>query len=112
MVSRAAARGLADSQFNLGILAEHGLGRPKDLAEAYRWFALAAQNGDKEAAKRAGLLKAKLEPQTLATAEEAVKAWTAQDAAPSANEVVEKTEWAVSAAAPIKRDQPAPSRTS
>jgi localization factor PodJL len=26
--------GLADSQFNLGILAEHGLGMPTDLPEA------------------------------------------------------------------------------
>ncbi len=48
----AAAYGLADSQFNLGVLAEHGLGMPKNLGAAYQWFALAAKDGDQEAAKR------------------------------------------------------------
>ena len=53
----AAAYGLADSQFNLAVLAEHGLGMPKNLGAAYQWFALAAKNGDQEAAKRRDLIK-------------------------------------------------------
>ncbi len=90
----AAAYGLADSQFNLGILAEHGLGIPANLQEAYKWFALAAKGGDQEAAKRRDLIKPQLDPAALAQAEQAVGAWTAKDAAPEANEVVEPQEWA------------------
>ena len=44
-------------QYNLGILAEHGLGITKNLGAAYQWFALAAKNGDTEAAKRRDLVK-------------------------------------------------------
>ena len=59
----AAAYGLADSQYNLGILAEHGLGTPKNLDAAYQWFALAAKNGDAEAAKRRDLVKGAARPE-------------------------------------------------
>ncbi|MEO0730047.1 MAG: SEL1-like repeat protein, partial [Pseudomonadota bacterium] len=38
-----------DSQFNLAILYQNGLGVPKDEVQAYKWFALAARGGDKEA---------------------------------------------------------------
>ncbi len=51
-----------------------GLGTTKNLGAAYQWFALAANNGDTEAAKRRDLVKVQLDPQTLAAAEQAVKA--------------------------------------
>ena len=69
----AAAFGLADSQYNLGILAEHGLGMAKNPSAAYQWFALAAKNGDGEAAKRRDQVKVQLDPATLAAAEQTVK---------------------------------------
>ncbi len=96
----AAAYGLADSQYNLGILAEHGLGMTKNLGAAYQWFALAAKNGDTEAAKRRDLVKVQLDPQTLAAAEQAVKGWKAKPAMSEANEVAEPAEWAASAETP------------
>lgn len=68
----AAAYGLADSQFNLGILAEHGLGIAANLPEAYKWFALAAEAGDVEAAKRREQIKPKLDQAGLAEAEKIV----------------------------------------
>jgi localization factor PodJL len=98
--TEAAAYGLADSQFNLGILAEHGLGMPKNLAEAYRWFALAAALGDAEAGKRSELIRLKLDPASLAAAEQAMAAWTAKAPPPEANEVPELEEWADSSASP------------
>ncbi len=108
----AASYGLADSQFNLGILAEHGLGAPKNLAEAYKWFALAANGGDEEAAKRRELVKPQLDPASLADAERSVSAWTAKQAAPDANEVLEPKEWADTApqtnASLVTRAQGAP----
>jgi localization factor PodJL len=96
----AAAYGLADSQFNLGILAEHGLGTPKNLSEAYKWFALAAKAGDEEAAKRRELVKVQLAPAELATAEQAVAAWTAKVPVAEANAVGEPAEWADSSPTP------------
>ena len=96
----AAAFGLADSQFNLGILAEHGLGTPKNLSEAYKWFALAAKAGDEEVAKRRELVKGQLAPAELATAEQAVAAWTAKAPVAEANAVGEPAEWADSSPTP------------
>ncbi len=42
---RAAAHGYADSQYNLAVLHARGLGVPLNLAESYKWFALAARGG-------------------------------------------------------------------
>ncbi len=90
----AAAHGLADSQFNLGVLEEHGLGMPKNPGAAYQWFALAANSGDQEAAKRRDLVKRELDATALATAEQAVAAWTVTQAATEANEIDEPQDWA------------------
>jgi localization factor PodJL len=55
---------------------------PKNLTEAYKWFALAANGGDEEAAKRRELIKLQLDPAGLADAERTVGAWTAKEATP------------------------------
>jgi localization factor PodJL len=55
--SRAAQAGLPDSQFNLALLYERGLGLEQDLARAYLWYSAAARSGDKEAARQAERLK-------------------------------------------------------
>ena len=47
LIAKAADRGVKDSQYNLGVMYARGLGRQQDLPLAYRWFALAAQQGDK-----------------------------------------------------------------
>ena len=41
---------------------ENGRGVPKDLQEAYKWFALAARSGDPVAARRLEQVKARMEP--------------------------------------------------
>ena len=91
---QAGAYGLADSQFNLAVLAEHGLGMPKNLGAAYQWFALAAKNGDQEAAKRRDLIKPELDAAALAAADQAVATWTAKQPPAEANEVDEQQDWA------------------
>ena len=96
----ASGYGLADSQYNLGILAEHGLGMPKNLTAAYEWFALAAKNGDAEAAKRRDLVKAQLDAKPLATADQTVKSWQPKPAIAEANEVAQPEDWAAQAEAP------------
>ncbi len=70
--SSAAAAGLTDSQFNLALLYERGLGLPQDNQKAYFWYQVASLAGDKEAARRAEQLKRVLpDSETQAEAERA-----------------------------------------
>jgi localization factor PodJL len=55
--ARAAQAGLADSQYNLALLYERGLGVEQDLSRAYLWYRAAGRGGDKEAARQAERLK-------------------------------------------------------
>ncbi len=75
---KAAEYGLADSQYNLGVLAARGLGTEKNITESYKWFALAAAQGDKDAGRKRDEVASHLDAQTLATAQQAVKAFAAQ----------------------------------
>jgi localization factor PodJL len=75
---KAAQRGLADSQFNLGVLCARGLGTDKSYAEAYKWFALAAAQGDEEAAKKRDEVAAALDASALAAAQQAAKSFVAE----------------------------------
>ena len=52
-----------------------GIGVPVNLTESYRWFALAAANGDSDAAKKRDEVAARLDPAALATAKIAVQAF-------------------------------------
>jgi localization factor PodJL len=54
---QAAARGFPDSQYNLALLYEHGLGIEQDLLRAYQWYVQAAKAGVKEAAAQAERLR-------------------------------------------------------
>jgi localization factor PodJL len=64
-----------------------------NLGAAYQWFALAAKNGDTEAAKRRDLVMVQLDAETLAAAEQVVKGWKAKPALAEANEVAEPAGW-------------------
>ena len=55
--------------------------------KAYRWFALAARGSDAEAAKKRDELGARLDPQSLAAATQAVNAWTPQPQPEAAEQV-------------------------
>jgi localization factor PodJL len=76
----AAERGLTDSQYNLAALCEEGHGVAKSLTEAYKWFALAARSGDRGAAQRLALVKARLDAGEIAAAEQMVAEWHVRDA--------------------------------
>jgi localization factor PodJL len=88
--ARAAERGLVDSQFNLAVLHESGRGVPKDLRQAYLWFALAAKSGDAAAIRRLEQVAAQLQPAELAAAEQSIAGWHAT-ATQSANPVAAET---------------------
>ena len=78
MVPKAAQRGIADSQYNLGVLCARGLGTAKSYAEAYKWFALAAAQGDREAAKKRDDVAGYMDASALAAAQQAVKSFVAE----------------------------------
>jgi localization factor PodJL len=65
-----------DSQYNLGILYARGIGVEHNFAEAYKWFSLAAKEGDKDAAKKRDEIGPHLDAQSLAAARSAVEQWT------------------------------------
>ncbi|QCK84363.1 hypothetical protein E8L99_00390 [Phreatobacter aquaticus] len=75
---RAANHGVTDSQFNLGILYARGLGVDQSLAESYKWFALAANGGDQDAAKKRDEVAGRLDAQTMVAARLAVQTFTAR----------------------------------
>ena len=84
--AQAADFGLTDSQVNLAILYQNGLGVSKDLTQAYKWLTLAARGGDREAAGRAAQVKAQLSPADVQTADADVAAWRARVPDAAANE--------------------------
>jgi localization factor PodJL len=75
---KAADRGIADSQYNLGILYARGIGTEQNLAESYKWFALAANQGDVDAGKKRDDVAVRLDPQSLVAARLAVQTFTAE----------------------------------
>ncbi len=84
--SEAANRGLTDSQYNLGVLYERGLGVPASLAEAYKWYALAARSDDKDATRRRDLIRSRLDPVTRDAVDKVVIEWRAKPTDAAAND--------------------------
>ena len=84
---QAASYNLADSQFNLAILYQNGVGVPQNLVEAYRWFSLAARQGDLDAARRKDLLEKKLKKKDLLLAHNMLQAWKPLAVKAEANKV-------------------------
>ena len=76
--TRAAAHGVADSQYNLGILYARGIGVEQNLAESYKWFSLAAAQGDQDAGKKREDVATRLDKQALVAAKLAVQTWAAE----------------------------------
>jgi localization factor PodJL len=74
----AAEYGVPDSQYNLAILYARGVGVDQNLVESYKWFALAAAQGDADAAKKRDEVAKRLDAQGLNTAKLAVKTFVAQ----------------------------------
>lgn len=94
---KAADHGVRDSQFNLGIIHALGSGVKQDLAVSYKWFALAAMQGDKDAEKKRDDVAAHLDRNALAAARTAVQTYRPAAVDRLANEEV--TTWAEPAAA-------------
>jgi len=59
----------AQAQVNLGIMYSQGRGVPKDSVQAYRWYTLAASQGDDLAGKFKAHLEKSMTPTQLAEAQ-------------------------------------------
>ncbi|MBC7281670.1 peptidoglycan-binding protein [Hoeflea sp.] len=90
---RAAEVGVRDSQVNLAILYARGDGVPRDLEQSYKWFAIAANDGDKDAAVKRDEVFNALRPEQVEAARAAVANWTAKDVSPEANAVEVPASW-------------------
>jgi localization factor PodJL len=76
---KAADYGVTDSQYNLAILYARGVGVgvEQNLAESYKWFFLAAREGDQDAAQKRDEIGSRIDRAALATARAAAESWTA-----------------------------------
>ncbi|MDR0252511.1 MAG: peptidoglycan-binding protein [Brucellaceae bacterium] len=91
---KAAELGVKDSQYNLGILTAKGLGRTQNLEESYKWFALAAEAGDADAAEKRDQVAKSLKPEQLERAVNLTKLWKPKDMIDEANAVQIPDAWA------------------
>lgn len=86
--STAAEYGVKDSQFNIAILYTRGLGVKQDLVEAYKWFSVAARQGDQEAIKKRDALFSQLPPEKQSVALKAAEAFQQKKADVRSNEII------------------------
>jgi localization factor PodJL len=63
-----------------------GLGPTADLVEAYKWFALAAAQGDEDAGAKRDEVAQRLDAAALAKAKTAVASFTPKDSPVTAND--------------------------
>lgn len=105
---KAADHGVADSQFNLAILHARGAGIEADLVQSYKWFAIAAMEGDAEAAKRRDEVAEALGDADLRQAKKLAAEWQAEPLDESANRLASPREWIpddlAAASAPIDKE--------
>ncbi len=71
-----AEQGYAQAQVNLGIMSSQGRGVPKDSVKAYRWYTLAAGQGDDLAGKFKDHLEKSMTLDQLAEAQRLAREWT------------------------------------
>ena len=96
--SLAAAHGMKDSQFNLAVLLERGLGTDANKADAYFWYAVAAEQDDADAKKRTADLAKVLTQSELLAAKTRLASWSPEKAPDMANIVAVNTaDWAATA---------------
>ncbi len=73
--TQAASAGLTESQYNVAVLCEQGLGLEEDRQKAYFWYKVAAMAGDKEASQGVERLKQLLSFSELLAAGEQAGSW-------------------------------------
>ena len=73
-IQKAAEQGAGPAEYALGACYADGIGLPQDLVEAYKWIALAASHGQKNAATFNETLAKKLSADQKSKAQQLVQA--------------------------------------
>jgi len=94
---QAAGRGNRDSQYNLGVIHARGLAGAVDNEAAWKWFTLAAAQGDAESAHKRDAVAERMDAPALARAGKAVESFALQPVNAAANVVAERPEWQTAA---------------
>ena len=90
---KASEFGVRDSQFNLAILYARGNGVKQDLEESYKWFAIAARDGDGDAAQKRDEVANAMSPEQLSSAKAKVELWKPQPLDEKTNAADLPDEW-------------------
>nr|WP_298101754.1 peptidoglycan-binding protein [uncultured Shinella sp.] len=90
---KASELGVRDSQFNLAILYARGNGVKQDLVESYKWFAIAARDGDHDAGAKRDEVANAMRPEQLSDAKAKVELWKPQALDDKANSAELPDEW-------------------
>ena len=90
---KASELGVRDSQFNLAILYARGNGVKQDLVESYKWFAIAARDGDRDAGAKRDEVANAMRPEQLSDAKAKVELWKPQALDDKANAAELPDEW-------------------
>jgi TPR repeat protein len=69
----AALGGLADAQFNLALMYQHGHGVAKDYVYSHIWLNIAAAGGSKTSGEVRGIVSRRMTPQQLHQAQQMAK---------------------------------------
>jgi localization factor PodJL len=85
--AEAAGYGLRDSQYNIGLLYERGLGVEENAAEACFWFLAAAAQGDPDALAKARAIENSLPTALQKAARDRLQKWKAKNLERDANVV-------------------------
>jgi TPR repeat protein len=72
---KAADQGLANAQYNLGVMYNNGEGVPRDYIQAHKWFTLASANRCEGAAKARKEIASVMTAQQIAEAQRLVREW-------------------------------------
>ncbi len=84
---KAAEFGFKDSQYNLAILYEKGLGVKRDIVQAYVWYAIAASKADAEAASKRDIIARQLSSEGLNKAGRLIGEYTPKEPLDYANKI-------------------------
>ena len=72
---KAADQGLAEAQSNLGFMYEKGEGVPEDDVQAYKWWNLAAAQGDDAAKRNKAIIEKEMTREQIAEAQRLSTEW-------------------------------------
>lgn len=98
--SKAAERGVVDSQFNVAFLREGNANIPADLETSLFWYHIAARQGDQGAPERIAALNEKIDASAQADIIARANRFTPKPVDEAANGVFRNVPWAKTASAP------------